>query len=75
MFLNYENGSFTKNTYVKPGVYFCTDLLDFLLCIEEGAPASIKIEESLIDALEDGSILSGFSKDALESVYNAIVYE
>ena len=73
MFLNYENGSFTKNTYVKPSGYFCTDLLDFLLCIEEGTPASIKLEESLIDALEDGSI--EFSKNTVESVYNAIVYE
>ena len=61
MFLNYENGRFTKNTYVKPGVYFCLDLPDFLCCIEEGTPASIELEESLMDAL-------------VEIVYNAILY-
>lgn len=74
MFLNYENGRFTKNTYVKPEGYFCVDLVDFLICVEEGVPASIKIEDGLADALEDGSILSRFSQDTVESVYNAIVY-
>ena len=73
MFLNYENGRFTKNTYVKPEGYFCLDLPDFLCCVEEGSPASIKLEESLMDALEDGSI--EFSQDTVKSVYNAIVYE
>jgi len=72
MFLNYENGRFTKNTYVKPEGYFCLDLPDFLCCVEEGAPASIKIEKELADALEDGSVLAGVSKDTLESVYNAV---
>lgn len=75
MFLNYENGRFTKNTHVNVNGYFCIDLLDFLTCVEEGVPASILIEESLADTLKDESVLAEFSQDTVESVYNAIVYE
>ena len=74
MFLNYENGTFTKNTYINVNGYFCMDLIDFLESVENGINASIHVSDGVTSALEDGSILSGISKDTVENVYNAIVY-
>jgi len=74
MFLNYENGTFTKNTYINANGYFCMDLIDFLESVEGGIAASIHINDSVVSALEDGSILSGISQDTAEDAYNAIVY-